>query len=68
MVTTFVDHHALRTPTHRYIRYASGEEELYDHRADPHEWENLAVTRGADPATKERLSELRRQLESVLQK
>ena len=68
VVTTFVDHHALRTPTHRYIRYASGEEELYDHRADPHEWENLAVTRGADPATKERLSELRRQLESVLQK
>jgi arylsulfatase A-like enzyme len=26
----------------RYIRYADGSEELYDHRNDPHEWTNLA--------------------------
>ena len=26
----------------RYIRYADGGEELYDHRSDPHEWTNLA--------------------------
>ncbi|MBL9182248.1 MAG: sulfatase [Verrucomicrobiaceae bacterium] len=26
----------------RYIRYADGSEELYDHDADPHEWTNLA--------------------------
>ena len=26
----------------RYIRYASGGEELYDHEADPNEWTNLA--------------------------
>ncbi len=26
----------------RYIRYADGSEELYDHAADPHEWKNIA--------------------------
>lgn len=34
--------HALRTERWRYIRYADGSEELYDHATDPHEWENLA--------------------------
>jgi arylsulfatase A-like enzyme len=34
--------HALRTERWRYIRYADGGEELYDHDADPHEWYNLA--------------------------
>lgn len=34
--------HAVRTDRWRYIRYASGDEELYDHDADPHEWTNLA--------------------------
>lgn len=38
--------HALRTERWRYIRYADGSEELYDHRDDPHEWKNLA----GDPA------------------
>ena len=27
---------------HRYIQYADGSEELYDHDKDPHEWTNLA--------------------------
>lgn len=26
----------------RYIRYADGTEELYDHLSDPHEWDNLS--------------------------
>jgi arylsulfatase A-like enzyme len=26
----------------RYIRYADNSEELYDHKVDPHEWENLS--------------------------
>ena len=26
----------------RYIRYADGSEELYDHEVDPNEWHNLA--------------------------
>ena len=34
--------HAVRTDHWRYIRYANGEEELYDHRNDPQEWTNLA--------------------------
>ncbi len=34
--------HAVRSESHRYIRYANGEEELYDHRSDPYEWTNLA--------------------------
>lgn len=35
--------HAVRTETWRYIRYADGSEELYDVRADPNEWTNLAT-------------------------
>jgi arylsulfatase A-like enzyme len=34
--------HAVRSEHWRYIRYADGGEELYDHRSDPHEWTNLA--------------------------
>lgn len=34
--------HGLRTERWRYIRYANGEEELYDHEKDPMEWRNLA--------------------------
>jgi choline-sulfatase len=36
------DNHAVRSERWRYIRYADGSEELYDHRRDPHEWTNLA--------------------------
>jgi len=36
------NNHGLRTPRWRYIRYADGSEELYDHKADPNEWSNLA--------------------------
>ena len=45
-----------RRPTERwrYIRYADGSEELYDHDADPHEWTNLAA--------ESRLDEVKRDL------
>ena len=33
---------AVRSRHHRYIRYKGGGEELYDHRKDPYEWNNLA--------------------------
>ncbi len=32
---------AVRTKRYRLIQYADGQQELYDHRRDPHEWENL---------------------------
>lgn len=35
--------YAARDARWRYIRYADGSEELYDHDADPHEWTNLAA-------------------------
>ncbi len=38
--------HAVRSRRFRYIRYADGSEELYDHRRDPDEW----VNRAGDPA------------------
>ena len=34
--------HAVRSDRWRYIRYADGSEELYDHQSDPNEWFNLA--------------------------
>ncbi len=36
------NNHAVRSERFRYIRYADGSEELYDHDADPMEWKNLA--------------------------
>jgi len=38
----YQQHWALRTLRWRYIRYSGGDEELYDHDKDPHEWNNLA--------------------------
>ncbi|HVX61304.1 MAG TPA: sulfatase [Pirellulales bacterium] len=43
-LTTFHrNNHSLRSERWRYIRYADGGEELYDHDADPYEWKNLAA-------------------------
>lgn len=36
------NHHAIRSEKYRYIRYADGSEELYDHTSDPLEGKNLA--------------------------
>jgi arylsulfatase A-like enzyme len=38
--------HGIRSVRWRYIHYADGTEELYDHESDPNEWTNLL----ADPA------------------
>lgn len=35
--------HSVRTTRYRYILYADGSEELYDHLVDPHEWNNIAA-------------------------
>jgi arylsulfatase A-like enzyme len=50
--------HSLRSERWRYVRYADGTEELYDHASDPHEWTNLA----GDPALAEVRAELARAL------
>ena len=33
--------HSLRDERYRYTVYADGSQELYDHQADPNEWQNL---------------------------
>ena len=38
--------HAVRSSRYRYIRYADGSEELYDHKTDSHEWNNLSLDPG----------------------
>jgi hypothetical protein len=44
VLTTKDQHdHAIRTKDWRYIRYASGERELYDEINDPGELKNLAM-------------------------
>jgi arylsulfatase A-like enzyme len=42
ITTHNVGNHSVRSERWRYIRYADGSEELYDMRADPNEWTNLA--------------------------
>ena len=58
LMTEMPGNHAVRTDRWRYIRYADGGEELYDHAADPHEWTNLA----GDPRYRDTLAEHRRWL------
>jgi arylsulfatase A-like enzyme len=42
-LTTYLKgNHAVRDERWRYIRYADGSEELYDHSTDPMEWTNIA--------------------------
>ena len=48
---------SIRTERWRYIRYEDGSEELYDHRADPNEWTNLA-NKPKHEATKKRLAKM----------
>ena len=52
--------HAVRDAQWRYIRYADGSEELYDHSKDPYEWTNLAGEVG--------MSDLKAKLGAVLPK
>lgn len=61
LTTEMRGNHAVRTDRWRYIRYADGGEELYDHSTDPHEWHNLA----ADPQNAEVLAAHRQWLPFV---
>ena len=43
VVSTYLqNNHAVRSERYRYIRYSDGTEELYDHKTDPDEWNNVA--------------------------
>ena len=43
VITTFFENnHSVRSVRWRYIRYSTGDEELYDHNSDRHEWHNVA--------------------------
>ena len=55
------DNHTVRSEHWRYIRYADGSEELYDHRTDPQEWQNLA----GDPRYADQIRQHRRWLPKV---
>ena len=47
VMTYMPGNHAVRSNRWRYIRYADGSEELYDHNVDPNEWHNLAASDGS---------------------
>ncbi|MBL7186138.1 MAG: DUF4976 domain-containing protein [Phycisphaerae bacterium] len=50
--------HAVRDQRWRYIRYADGTEELYDHGSDANEWHNVA----GQPTNAEVIDRLKRWL------
>lgn len=59
LITAFgPGNHSVRTDRWRYIRYADGSQELYDHETDPNEWENLA----SEPEQQKLIEELKKGL------
>lgn len=50
--------YSYRTKDWRYIRYKDGQEELYNHKSDPFEWHNLALTQQYQPLKKELLQQM----------
>lgn len=47
LMTHYPNNHAVRDERYRYIRYADGFEELYDHDEDPKEFTNIASEEGS---------------------
>ena len=45
--------HSIRSERYRFIKYADGTEELYDHCEDPNEWRNLAKEKGFEKVLEE---------------
>jgi len=57
-------HFSVRSERYRYTLCSNGEEELYDHKKDPHEWQNLAD----DKKYKKIKTRLRKQMKEILGK
>lgn len=55
-------HFSVRSERYRYVRTADGEEEMYDHLADPQEWSNLAQEPGYQMAKRK----LRKSMDQLL--
>jgi len=53
LITYGKGNHAVRSDQYRYIRYANGEEELYDLQDDPNEWTNIAYLKGTRKVMKQ---------------
>lgn len=56
-----LQHYAIRSKRYRYILYNNGKEELYDHKHDPYEWENLVGRK-----KQKQLLNMREQLRAIL--
>jgi len=56
-----MQHYAIRTQRYRYIRYNTGQEELYDHKKDSYEWYNLTGRK------KRKLKQLRQVLQQMVE-
>ena len=61
LMTYMKGNHAVRSERWRYIVYADGTEELYDHDNDPYEWFNLA----GDKAYENIVDELKKNIPTV---
>ena len=64
-LTLYRKHRALRTENFAYIRYESGEEELYDMEKDPGQFTNLAKSKTPPPALAEHGEMLTKRLEEA---
>ncbi|MGH9846443.1 MAG: sulfatase-like hydrolase/transferase, partial [Blastocatellia bacterium] len=53
LTTHGFQNHAARSSEWRYIRYANGDEELYDETKDPYEWTNVAGDKKNDKVKSE---------------
>jgi arylsulfatase A-like enzyme len=58
-------HLSVRGNRYRYIKYANGNEELYDHKKDPYEWNNLASSAEHNTVKQKLSSILSQQLKNV---
>jgi arylsulfatase A-like enzyme len=58
------NNHSVRDERWRYIHYADGSEELYDHQTDPNEWLNLASAKPT-PARGKVIARLKKHLPKV---